>query len=341
MREFLIIFYIFIFLIITLNIHSEIDEINELNLKLTDGVLTDSSVNTLLANINYALDNGLTDRAGELADYLDNHKPVNLPLNSELTIIKAIYSEGDKGRTKAYSMLKKIKSTISDEEKEQFIKFIQDISVTPIKRRMEITKMGLNPVDNLTKEYRITEIMDLQWSVNIIWLLKDMDSSSFMEAKNNLIAELDREREFSIDFINQSSPQISVERAKDEAFAGIIGWTSGDIIPGKLAHLIDDRMNIMGFSICIGHPITLKSLSRALKDLIDYSEPEIVKVLEFTEEDYTIYRSVARATASVKISISQIFTLLGLNPYRFKPFVPKAPIIEIEEKREKDKDLGL
>ncbi|MGQ9705496.1 MAG: hypothetical protein ACUVWP_00640 [bacterium] len=320
--------------IFTINIMSEIINAEGLNLDISNSVLTEKSMETLIVNISYALENGLIDKAVRLSDILIKYKPKEAPMKVNLIIIKAKYSEGGKGRIEAYNMIKELKTTLDEGNKNELCKFIIEIATKPVKKKTEIEKMSVNSLSSETTEYYIENTMDLQWSVNLIWLLKDLNEELFTEAKKILIEELDKEREFSLDFISQSTPQISLERANDEAVASAIGWRMGDIVPGKLAHLIDKKLNLTGFSICIGHPITFNKLSSIIKGLVSFSEPEIIKVQTYSEEGWTIYRSIARCNAILKISISELLIKYGADPHAFKPFVPKAPIIEKEKEKE-------
>jgi len=330
-------FFLFLLsLILINNIMAEVISIEGLNLNISNSVLTAESMETLIANIKYSLDNGFTDRADKFSDILIKYKPTESPQKVSLIAIEAKYSGGSKGRAEAYYMLKDLKTKLNENDRSEFCKFILELATKPIKIKEEVEKINTNPLENMTKEYSIKNTMDLQWSVNLIWLLKDLDESLFSEGKRALTTEIDKEREFSIDFISQSSPQISLDRANDEAIAGAIGWRTGDIVPGKLAHLIDKRLNLTGFSICIGYPIAFNKLSNIIKGFVSFSEPEVIRVQTYSEEGNTIYRSIAKCTAILKISISDLLTKYGADPHAFKPFVPKAPIIKKESEENKE-----
>ena len=336
MVKIFLLFLIMYSFILIINIDAEEISIEGLNLNLSNSVLTNESMETLLVNITYSLDNGLIERAVKLSNFLIKYKPSEAPLKVNLITIKAKYSEEIKGRAEAFNMLKELKSKLNENNKNEFCKFILEMATTPMKRKTEIEKININPLENKTKECIIENTLDLQWSVNLIWLLKGLNENLFSEGKKSLIEEIDREREFSLDLISQSSPQISLDRANDEAIASAIGWQTGDIVSGKLAHLIDKRLNLTGFSICIGHPITFTKLSNIIKGVMSFSEPQIIEVQTYTEEGYTIYRSIAKSTAILKISVSDLLTKYGADPHTFKPFVPKAPIIEKETEENKE-----
>jgi hypothetical protein len=186
-------------------------------------------------------------------------------------------------------------------------------------------------------EYLLESVYDLQWSVNFLDLIRDIDGEKYKEGKSEIDAIIDKKQKLSIYIYHQSTPQISIERAKDEAFAGISKWNVGNV-SGSLVRELDRKFNITGFGLCVGRPISMLNVSQRIKDDIEFGEVKIERTIKYEADGYDAYRAIAYCEAVVELSVAQLFEKYGINAHSFKPFVPKAPLINKDT--DEDEDIG-
>jgi hypothetical protein len=269
----------------------------------------------------------------ELADFYLKYAGEDTILRATLCDAKALYlnKQGDD----AYKLLDKIKSGFKPEDQQSrdfFSKRVLDIVCSPIyvQRQEEVLKTSTDQDITTPGEWKTVETYDMQWQINLLYLIKDINSADFKTGKDYIISVIDRPGTVSIAYTNQSSPQINVERADDEALAGLIYWGQ-DIIPGSLVKVLEENYNLNGLGLCLGRPVAFLELASYLKNKIKYTEPKVIQTISYGEGEFTAYRSCAMCWAEVDISLADIFSHFGADPHYLTPFVPKAPKLEKEE----------
>lgn len=319
-------------------------EINGVDIQLTGGTVSESEFDRVIKIVRSLQNRGYNNASLEIAQFLRDNISPEVEGKAIIENARAIFLTMNEGFKKSYRIMDDyMMSNIASEdfEREYFIEAIMDMTTNPIKMRTSKEVYFTNSSSDkcATDEYTLENMFDLQWSVNFLGLIKNLDVDKYNEGKSRLLGLIDEEREISITFYHQSSPQISVERAKDEAIAGISYW-GVDNVSGSLIRELDRKFNITGFGLCVGRPLSLLEISKKVKDDISFGDVVIDRTIEYEEDDYSAYRSIARCVATLNISISELFAKYGINAHKFKPFVPKAPLIEKETDVEDDENIG-
>jgi len=268
----------------------------------------------------------------EAADFYLKYAGEDTVLRATLYDAKSLYlnRKGDS----AYKLLDKIKAGFKPEDqksRDYFSKQVLDMVCSPIyeQRQEEVLQTSASQDITTPGEWKTAETYDMQWQINLLYLIKDVNSVDFKTGKDYIISLIDRPDTVSVAYTNQSSPQINVERAEDEALAGLIYWGQ-DVIPGSLVKVLEENYNLNGLGLCLGRPVSFLELASYLKSKIKYSEPKVIQTISYGEGEFTAYRSCAMCWAEVSISLADIFTYFDADPHYFSPFVPKAPKLEKE-----------
>lgn len=304
-----------------------------LTVTLSEGILTQNSAGRIEAFIDKLHHEFKYNTALEVAQFYQQYAGEDTTFRATMFTAKCLYltRQGEE----AYRLLEKTMEGFTegdDQSRDYFSQTVLEMVVSPTyeQRQEQILKTSLSQDTTTEGEWETVETYDLQWAVNILYLIKDIDAGDFKEGKDSLISVIDQPRTVSISYTNQSSPQINVERANDEALAGLIYWGK-DTIPGFLVKVLENDFNLSGFGLCIGRPISFLEMASFFKNKVTYHQPRIIKTLRYDESEFSVYRSYAMCEASIVLSLADIFTHFNAKPHSFYPFVPKAPKLEKDE----------
>ncbi len=319
-------------------------------LRLEGGVFATPDAEWLLARARYLLGERDYGRANDLATLLANAAPADIALEAwSFAARTKYYAVGHKESYIAFKKLyddeKKRREAatpaggpLSDEDKARLGVVSAEAVATLGTAYGAAAVSGLSrissydsPTANTGAAEPQTTRLDLRWSVNLLFLLKEYDPPHLADAKAALKAALDESRTFKAFFRDVSMPKDSQVRAVDDV-RGSVGTRARKMLPGALAREMQDTYNMEQFKFCISKPVGATELTTYAARIMKLGDKEEIKVEQYNEGGYVAYRATATARAEATSSLADALRWFGADPYVWRPFVGKLEEKEGEEK---------